>query len=159
SASRQREFAIRTALGAGHGRVFRQMLTETVLLAVGRTATGVLLRWIGTKLLIRLRPPAFSELAATRLDPTTLGLTAIVAVATTILFGLLGLAQTGHVATNDALKNTSSNVSHGRGVHIRTLIVVSEMALSATLVVGATMLIRSVINLQNADLGFQPKSL
>jgi putative ABC transport system permease protein len=159
SSSRQRELAIRTALGAGRGRVLRQLLTESLLLAVGGTALGVFVGWFGLRLLITLRPPTLAELATARLDSTTLLVAALVAGATAIVFGLLGSAQAGRVATHNALKNTSTSASHGHRGRMRTLLVVSEMALSATLVVGATMLVRSVIKMQNADLGFEPKGL
>jgi putative ABC transport system permease protein len=159
ASGRQRELAIRTALGAGRGRVLRQLLTESLLLAVGGTAIGVFVGWVGLRLLITLRPPALAELASARLDSTTLVLAALVAATTAIVFGLLGSAQAGRVATPDALKNTSTSPARGHRARTRTLLVVSEMALSATLVVGATMLVRSVIKMQNADLGFEPKGL
>src|SRR5262249_23521797 len=86
-------------------------------------------------------------------------LAASVAVTTAIVFGILGAAQAGRITTNDALKTTSINASRGRRARARTLLVGSELALSATLVVGATMLVRSVINLETADLGFEPRGL
>lgn len=159
SVGRQREFAIRTALGAGRGRMLRQLLTESTLLVVGGASAGILVGWLGTILLVRFRPPTLPELAAVQLDSTTLGLAALVAAVTAIVFGLLGSARARRVPINETLKNTSTNASGGRRARARTMLVVSEMALSATLVVGATMLLRSVINLQNADLGFQPKGL
>jgi len=159
SSGRQRELAIRTALGAGRGRVLRQLLTESLLLAIGGTAMGVFAGWIGLRLLIALRPPTLAELATARLDSTTLVLAVLVAGATAIVFGLLGSARAGRIATHDALKNTSTSASRANRGQTRTLLVVSEMALSATLVVGATMLVRSVIKMQNADLGFEPKGL
>src|SRR5262249_55600730 len=106
SSGRQRELAIRTALGAGRGRVLRQLLAESLLLAVGGTAAGVLIGWVGMKLLIALRPSALAELSAVRLDATTLALAASVAVTTAIVFGILGAAQAGRITTNDALKTT-----------------------------------------------------
>jgi len=159
SIGRRREFAIRTALGAGRGRVLRQLLTESLLLVVGGTTAGVLVGWVGMTLIINLRPPTLPELGAVRLNSTTLGLAALLAAGTAIVFGLIGAAHARRVPTNDALKNTSANASGARRVRARTMLVVSEMAFSATLIVGATMLLRSVINLQNADLGFQPRGL
>ena len=158
SASRHRELAIRRALGAGRGRVFRQLLAESLALAVVGTTLGVLLGWIGLKGLVALRPPTLSTLALARLDATTLALAACVALVTGIAFGLLGVVQSARQSTNESLKSGSLRISGGRR-RARTLLVMSEMALSATLVVGASMLVRSVIKLQNAHLGFEPKGL
>jgi predicted permease len=158
SASRRRELAIRTALGAGRGRVLRQLLTESLLLAVTGTALGVFVGWIGLKALVALRPPSLSTLALAHLDTTTLGLASVVAIVTGVAFGLLGAVQSGRETANDSLKAGSTRISGGRS-RARTLLVVSEMALSATLIVGASMLVRSVIKLQNAPLGFEPKAL
>jgi Acidobacterial duplicated orphan permease len=158
SASRQRELAIRGALGAGHGRIFRQLLTESLLLAVGGTAIGVFVGWIGLEALIALRPPSLATLERAHLDGTTLSIATLVAIVTGVIFGLLGGWQSGRLSANDSLKAGSTRVTGGRA-RARTLLVVSEMALSATLVVGASMLVRSVINLQHARLGFEPKAL
>lgn len=159
SASRQRELAIRAALGAGRGRVFRQLLTESLLLATSGTAIGVLVGWLGLKALIALRPPALSTLSVAHLDTTTLALAATVAVVTGVVFGLMGAVQSRHHSTNDSLKSSGGRTSGGGRGRARTFLIISEMALSATLVVGATMLVRSVVNLQRAELGFEAKGL
>jgi len=158
SASRHRELAIRAALGAGRGRVFRQLLTESLLLAVGGTAIGVFVGWLGLKALIALRPPSLETLSRAHLDGMTLTIAAGVAIATGVAFGLLGALQSRRQSTNDSLRSGSTRITSGRA-RARTLLVVSEMALSATLVVGASMLVRSVIKLQRAQLGFEAKGL
>jgi putative ABC transport system permease protein len=159
SMNRRRELAIRVALGAGRGRVFRQLLTESLLLAASGSALGVLGGWAGLKAMVALRPAALSALQVARVDSTTLGIALAVTLVTSVVFGLMGAVQSARTSTHDELKSggsRSATTGHGR---VRKLLVVTEMALSATLVVGATMLVRSVINLQNADLGFEPKGL
>ncbi|HEY9227312.1 MAG TPA: ABC transporter permease, partial [Gemmatimonadaceae bacterium] len=158
AASRHRELAIRTALGAGRGRVMRQLLTESLLLAISGTALGVIVGWLGLKALVALRPSSLATLERAHLDGTTLGIAVVVALVTGTIFGLLGMLQSRRQSTNESLKSGTTSAA-GRRARARMLLVVSEMALSATLVVGASMLVRSVSKLQRADLGFQPKGL
>jgi predicted permease len=160
SATRQREMAVRAALGAGRGRLFRQLLTESLLLSLGGSALGVAVGWLGLRALVAMRPPTVSELAAAHLDATTLATAIALAIVTGIAFGVLGALQSTRNSTHDALKASATNTSGSRlQTRGRAMLVVSEMALSAALVVTATMLVRSVIKMQNADLGFQPRSL
>ncbi len=159
SADRRRELAIRIALGAGRGRVFRQLLTESVVIAASGGVLGVLGGWAGLHAIIGLRPSSLEALGAARVDGTTLGVALVVTLVTSLAFGLLGAVQSARASTNETLKaggGSGRGSSRSRG---RQLLVVTEMALSATLVVGATMLVRSVINLQQADLGFEPAGL
>ena len=158
ASNRRREFAIRAALGAGRGRVFRQLLTECSALSFVGGTLGILLGWVGLKAIVAVKPAALSTLDVARVDGTTLGLALLVTLATSLIFGLLGAAQSAETSTHDALKSggTAGATAHPRA---RQLLVVTEMALCATLVVGATMLVHSVINLQNANLGFEPKGL
>jgi len=160
AAVRERELAVRIALGAGRGRLFRQLLTESLVLTSVGALLGFGIGWAGLKVIIALRPRALSALDAAHLDVTT-GLIAVgLAVVSAVAFGVLGALQSARRSTHGALKTGGSGSSasrmHARG---RATLVVSEMALSATLVVGATMLVRSVINLQRADLGFDPHGL
>jgi putative ABC transport system permease protein len=158
-ATRQRELAIRAALGAGRGRLLRQLLTESMILATLGTALGIFAGWIGLKGLIALRPAALSELNAAHLDATTLAVAAAVAVVSGVAFGVIGAMQSARHSTQDSLKAGSLGLSGGNRNRFRSVLVITEMALSATLLVGATMLVRSVIELQRADLGFEPKNL
>ena len=158
SASRHRELAIRAALGAGRGRVLRQLLTESLLLAVTGTAMGVLVGWAGLKTLVALRPPSLSTLAAraSRRDDARDRGDRRDGHGHRVRTSWRGAV--GAQSANESLKSWKL-ACRRRTTSTRTLLVVSEMALSATLVVGATMLVRSVINLQNADLGFEAKGL
>ena len=158
SANRRRELAIRVALGAGRGRVFRQLLAESVVLTSSAGALGVFGGWLGLRIVVGLRPGGLDALTAARIDPTTLAIALGVTVGTSLVFGLLGAVQSARASTNETLKAGGGVGRPGKGL-ARQLLVITEMALSAMLVVGATMLIRSVINLQRADLGFDPHGL
>jgi len=160
AATRRRELAVRAALGADKMRVFRQLATESLVLAVVGAVTGVLLGWLGLRSIIALRPGAMSQLSAAHLDLTTLGVTVAVAVTSGLIFGVLGAFQTSRNSTHDSLKAGSLSTSSSRGHdRLRSVLVISEMALSATLIVGATLLVRTVVNMQRTDLGFEPKGL
>jgi putative ABC transport system permease protein len=160
AATRQRELAIRAALGAGTSRLFRQLLTESMLLAVAGCAGGLAVAWAALRALVAARPAALDDLSAVRLDAFTLAVTAAIAVATGIAFGVIGALQSGRLSTSDALKAGSLAASGGRvRGRARSLLVVTEMALCTMLLIGATLLLRSVIHLQSKDLGFDPRGM
>jgi putative ABC transport system permease protein len=160
ASTRQREMAIRAALGAGTERLFRQLLTESLILSGAGCIAGLVVGWTGLKLLVAARPESMGELAAATMDGTTLLVTAGLSVLTGIAFGLIGAVQASRHSTHDALKagslTSSSGRSHGR---MRSLLVVTEMALSTMLLIGATLLLRSVMHLQSRDLGFDAHGL
>lgn len=160
SAARQRELAIRAALGAGRWRLLRQLLTESLILAFLGSACGVFLGWAGLHGLIALRPPSYDEIQLAHLNTLTLWVAVGLATMSGVAFGIIGTAQSARYSAHDTLKSSASAASaSGRHHRGRALLVVTEMALSAMLLVGATLLIRSVANLQRADLGFDPKGL
>jgi predicted permease len=159
AATRQREMAIRVALGAGLGRQVRQLITESLLLALCGAAAGVFVGWIGVRAMIALRPPELGPLALAHLDATTLLLVASVMVASGLVFGLIGSHQNSRASMHDVLKAGGGAVGGSAQGRARGVLIVSEMALSAALLVMATLLIRSVINLQRADVGFVPQGL
>jgi predicted permease len=158
--TRRREMAIRAAVGAGTERLFRQMLTESLILSLAGCAAGLLIGWAGLRLLVSSRPQTLSDLAAARMDGATLVVTIALSVLTGVVFGLIGAFQASRHRTHDALKAgslaTSTSRSHGR---FRALLVVTEMALCTTLLVGAGLLLRSVMHLQTLNPGFEPKGL
>ena len=155
SATRHRELAIRAALGAGRGRLLRQLLTESILLTSTGAAIGIVVGWAGLRGLIALRPASLDLLQSSRLDGTTLATAIGVAALSGILFGILGVIQSSRSSTNDSLKSSAPASSQSRGERrLRAGLVISEMALCGTLIVGAVMLVRTVNNLQRADLGF-----
>lgn len=160
SATRQREMAIRAALGAGRGRLLRQLLTESFLISVAGTSLGVFGGWAGLRALIAMRPVSHDELRVAQLDATTLLVAIAVAALSAIVFGVIGGLQSARQSTHDALKTGASSVSATRHHRrMRSILVVSEMALSAMLIVGAALVVRSLQRLQSTDLGFEPRGL
>jgi putative ABC transport system permease protein len=160
AASRQRELAIRATLGAGRSRILRQLLAEAGVLAAAGTAGGVLLGAIGLRALVALRPRSLDALRVAHLDGTTLAVALSIAVACTVLFGIAGGLRSTRQPTHEAIKATTGAASASRGQQrARELLVVTEMGMSALLIIGALLLVRSVRNLQTSDLGFQPKGL
>jgi predicted permease len=158
TATRKRELAIRGALGAGGARLFRQLLTEAMVLTLAGALLGVLLAWLGVHAVVRFHPASLGELSSVHVDLTTLALTAAVAVASALAFGVLGAAHERN--THEALKAGALSTSQSRGQdRLRSVLVISEMALSAVLLVGASLLVRSAVRLQKADLGFTPAGL
>lgn len=158
SASRQKEIAIRAALGAGKGRLIRQMLTESVVLACCGAALGLLLAFIGTRLLAHLTSVSIPLLSDVQLDFTAVGFTLLIAILTGILFGLFPAFQVPGLALHDTLKDANRGSSQGSGHSwIRSALVVSEIALACVLLVGAGLLIRSFLRVLDIDLGFHPE--
>jgi putative ABC transport system permease protein len=160
ASSRQREMAIRAALGAGTRRMFRQLLTESLLLAAAGCAAGLALGALGLRLLVAARPQSLAELGTARMDGLTLAVTAALAALTGLAFGLVGAVQAARLSTHDALKagSLASSGDRSRG-RMRGFLVVTEMAFSTMLLVGAALLLRSVIHLQTQELGFDASGL
>ena len=160
AATRQRELAIRAALGAGTGRLVRQLLTESLVLASTGCVGGLLVGWVGLRVLVALRPESLSELASARMDGETLLVAVGLAALTGLLFGLVGAVQSARHSTHESLKAGALSTSNARRQNrLRSLLVVSEIALSTTLLVGASLLVRSVVSLQTKDPGFAPAGL
>jgi len=160
TAARQRELAIRAAMGASRVRIVRQLLTETLMLAAAGCLGGILVGWLGLRALLAIRPDSLAELAEARMDGTALLVTAGLAALTGIVVGVLGTLQTARFSANDALKAGALSVSQSRRQRrLRSVLVVSEMAVSTVLLVGATLLIRSIVHLQNVDPGFDTSRL
>jgi putative ABC transport system permease protein len=160
AATRQRELAIRAALGAGTGRLVRQLLTESLVLAAAGCVGGLAVGWAGLETLIALRPESLSNLDSARMDAQTLLVTIGLGVLTGVMFGVVGAIQSARHSTHESLKSGSLSASHARRQsRLRGLLVVSEIALSTTLLVGASLLVRSVVRLQTMDPGFDPSRL
>jgi predicted permease len=158
SVSRQKEIAIRAALGAGKGRLIRQMLTESVALSCCGAALGLFIAFIGTRLLARLTSVSIPLLSEVHLDFSVVAFTVLAAILTGIAFGLLPALQVPGVALHDVLKDSSRGASQGRShAWMRNCLVVSEIALACVLLVGAGLLIRSFLRVLDIDLGFHPE--
>jgi len=157
AASRRKEIAVRTALGAGRARLIRQMLTESMALAGCGAAIGLVLAFAATRALNGLRAMNIPMLQSVGVDGTALLFTALVALATGLLFGLAPALQISGAAVHEALKDSSRGSSQGRhGAWVRGSLVVSEIALACILLVGAGLLMRSFLRVLDVDLGFQP---
>jgi putative ABC transport system permease protein len=155
---REKEFAIRAALGASRWRLIRQLLVESVILAVGGAAIGILFAWGGLKSLVAAMPeqiiPAESVI---RLNAPVLVFTLCVAVLTALVFGLVPALQAARRDLNDPLRDSGKGTSGGaRQGRLRDAVVVLEVALSLTLLVAAGLLMRSFVALREVHLGLQP---
>jgi putative ABC transport system permease protein len=160
ASSREREFAIRVALGAGPLRVLRQMLTESVVLAVIGGIAGVLLAVWGIELLRAIGAQTVPRLNAARLDTTVLFVTLIVSVGTGILFGIAPAIASAKPELTEALKEGGRGSTTGRRRNrLRNGLVVVEMALALVLLVGAGLLMKSFARLQNVNPGFDPRNV
>ena len=152
-ANRRKEIAVRIALGAGRARLIRQLLTESVLLAVSGGLLGLLLAWWGSKMLVQLGSlPNSSDIG---IDTWALGFTLLVSFGAGIVIGIVPALQFTRTSISDTLKQGSGRTG-GTSIkqHTRKALVISEVALSLVLLIGAGLMIRSFWKLQNVDPGF-----
>ncbi|NQU43661.1 ABC transporter permease, partial [bacterium] len=159
---RQREMAMRMALGAGRGRLMRQMLTESLLLSLAAGVLGLILTFCSVKGLVALCPADIPRLQETNVDLRVLGFTLGVSLLTGLLFGLVPAWRASDIGVNETLKQgTGRGRTAGgrRWPHLHDGLVVSQLGLSLVLLIGAALLIRTLVALQAVDLGFQPQNL
>jgi putative ABC transport system permease protein len=160
SSVRQREFAIRRALGAGRWRIVGQLLTESVLLAVVGGALGLVVALWGVDLLVQISPAGLPGLHAVGVDATVLAFTAALSVVTGIVFGLAPAIQGGQIDLHPVMNGAGRSASATQGAaRMRAVLVVAEFALALVLLVGAGLLVQSFWRLQRVDLGFNPSSV
>ena len=158
TATRQKEIAIRTALGAGRRRLIRQMLTEGIALSCCGAALGVILATGGTRVLAHLEALSIPLLANVRTDVTALAFCLLAAVLTGVVFGLAPALQVPATALHDVLKDTTRGSTAGKSRNwIRGALVVSEIAFACVLLVGAGLLVRSFLRVLDVNLGFRPE--
>ena len=158
AAGREREIAIRSALGAGRGRMVRQLLTESVLLALVGGVGGVLVALWGVRALKALAPPDLPNLAAVAVDGRVLAFTFAVSVATGIAFGLVPALQVSRPRFSESLKEGRQGTGGGlRGRRTRRALVVAEVALALVLLVGAGLLLKSLARVLAVEPGFDPQ--
>jgi predicted permease len=161
---RKREFAIRAALGASRARVIRQLLTESVLLAVAGGVLGLGLGFLGVRWLLAISPAGLPRIgedgASVGVDWRVLGFTLAVSCATGILFGLFPAFSVSRTDLNSTLKESSNRAGTGfrQGV-TRSLLVITEVALAMVLLVGAALLIRTFVALRAVNAGFDANNV
>ena len=154
AATRRQEMAVRLALGAGRGRLARQLLTESVLLALAGGVAGWLLATWGVQLLLRFVPDNLPRMGAVSLDGRVLAFTALASLFTGIIFGLAPALQAAHPSVNEALRESGRTGAGARGQRLRNAFVVAEIALALVLLAGAGLTLKSFWRLQAVDSGF-----
>jgi len=155
---RESELALRAALGAGRGRIVRQLLTESLLLAIVGGALGALLASALVDALLGLQPQGVPRLAEVRIDRGVLAFAALLSLATSLVFGVLPALQMSRRATAQALRQGSRGILGGPRTRLRGALVVGQIALAMVLLAGSGLLIRSFTLLRRVDPGFDPRS-
>ena len=158
-AARQRDAALRQALGAGRARLMRQLLTESVMLALFGGAAGLSLAYLGLELFIRLAPD-IPRLNETTMDAHVFIFSAALTLGTGLLFGIMPALYSSKVDLQDALKESGSRLTASSGrARLRSVLVMAEMALAVMLLTGACLLLRSFVHVQQVDPGFNGQNL
>jgi putative ABC transport system permease protein len=161
--ARQKEVAIRSALGASRWRVIRQLLTESILLSLVGGAAGLVVAYVGVPALVSILPEsqlnAMPFLKSLRIDFGILIFSFALSCLTGLLFGLAPALQSSRLDLNEALKEGGRNASAGAGQKLRSALVVSEIALAVVLLVGAGLMLKSLFNLLQVDVGFKTDNL
>ncbi len=156
-ASRATEMAVRAALGAGRGRIFRQLLTESLVLAIAAAAAGLAIAGWGIRTLVAMSPPGVPRLEQTQLDGVVLFFVFGIAVASALLFGVAPALRSARADLQLVLKEGGRSAAMG-GVRdrLRAGLIVGELALALLLLTGASLLIQSALALQRVPPGFDP---
>jgi putative ABC transport system permease protein len=159
ASERGREIAVRAAVGSGRGRIVAQMLTESLVLAAAGAALGVLLAGQGIGVIKALSPANLPRIESVAIDARALAFAAGVSVLAAILFGLTPALRAVRGNLADGLRDRGSDSGGVRGNKLRTALVVSEVALSLVLLMGAGLMLRSFAQLQKVDPGFEAKNV
>ena len=156
--ARQREMGVRAALGAGAGRLLRQMLTESLLIAFSGAALGLVLAVAGVRVLVSFLPADFPRVEDIHVNVIVFAFTFLLSLGTGLLFGLAPAMQISRVAPGSGLREESRGASAGRRHRrLRSALVICEVSLACVLLVGAGLLLRSFMNLLQSDFGFAPE--
>jgi predicted permease len=158
STSRQQEFAVRIALGAGHQRVIRQLLTESVLLALIGGALGLLLAKFGTAAALAAVPQTLARTEEIDLDFRVLVFTLVISLGAGIVFGLAPAWKVSRANVGETLKESGRSVAAGRSL-TQAVFVVGEMAITLVLLIGAGLMLRTLVHLWGLDPGFNPRNV
>ena len=160
AASRQKELAIRAALGAGRRRLFRQMLSESLVLAIAGGVCGLILAAWGIAVLQSLAPTNLPRLSGVQIDLPVILYTSVAALITGVIFGSAPALHSAAVAAGEFLKEGGRGTSEGsRGRRLRSAVAIVEIAVALVLLIGAGLLVRSFVALNRVDLGFDPRNI
>ncbi len=155
---RQREIAVRAAIGAGKGRLIRQLLTESLVLAAAGATVGLALAWAGVKVIAAKGAAGLPELSPIGIHPRMLLFAAALTLLTTLLFGFAPALQTLRLNLTESLRDGSANASAGhRRQSLRAVLAGVQMALAVLLLLGAGLMLRTLDALLHVDLGFRPE--
>ena len=159
AASRRRELAVRAALGASRWRIARQLLVESLMLSLAGGAVGLLIAWWAITLLTKIEHYTVPRMQFLELNYQVLAFNLGISLLTGILFGMVPAVRFSRVHLHDNLKDNSNTSTERQGKRVRSALVVSEVALSVTLLVGAGLLVKSLFRLVNTNLGFDPQNV
>ncbi len=156
STARQREFAVRRALGAGRGRLVAKLLTESILLALAGGAVGLLFARLGVSAILKAWPAVLPRVHQIGIDTVTLVYALLISLLAGVAFGLAPAWRSGAVALDTSLREGSSTTTAGRGRHrLQRGLVVAEIALALVVLTGAGLLVRSFVRLRSVDPGLR----
>jgi predicted permease len=160
SSARVREIAVRSALGAARGRIVRQLLTESLVIALAGAAFGTLLAFGGVRVLVGFLPADFPRASAIRLDATVFAFTLIVAILTGLLFGLVPALTASRTDLQNSLRESGRGATGSTSqLRLRNFLVVGETGLACVLLIAAGLMLHSFVNLLRADPGFEPQQV
>ena len=160
ASARVREIAVRSALGAARGRIVRQLLTESLVIAFAGAALGTALAYGGVRVLVACLPPDFPRAAEIRLDAQVFGFTLVVAVLTGLLFGLVPAPTASRTDLNNSLRESGRGaIGSGHQLRLRNFLVVGETGLACVLLIAAGLMLHSFVNLLHVDPGFLPEQV